>query len=755
MKNIKITLMLLLMVSLVLFALTSCDVVNKVTGMISGSDNNQPEPEHTHSFGEATCVSPATCECGATDGEALGHSIVADKGSDPTCTEAGLTDGEHCERCDYKVEQTAIEAKGHTYISYVVSASCTEKGYTFHTCRICGDTYNDNETEPVGHTYIPVVIEPTCTVAGHTHYTCYACADSYVADEIAATGHSYEAVVTDPTCTEPGSTVYTCSACGDTYTEEIPATGHTYVEGVCGCGEKDPDYHFHSYVDVVTTPATCTATGVMTPTCACGATLDPVDIEMIPHIDSDLDITCDYEGCTKRILPEADSTISLFTANHMIIISLTSNYYVEGVVTSVEDARNGKFVITDEAGDTILIYLPVDENGLTHANWVSKVLVGDVVRVYGKPVNTSGLNTTEKAAIKSGVLTFITKHPHVFGEPTCTKPGYCECGQDGPVALGHADNDGDSLCDACGWNVNYGIENITTKYSDIKETDKVDTTVGIATFEGVDFNVIFEKGTASFNTNGSDHMRMNKGNKVTIQSLNGKKIVGLAIAASSSSYVDELELFLQAAGYEYTIDGAELIIYFEATECLVIENTSNKAQRIAGFKVIYDNPVVKAEPVTVVMANTITDTQTTYMTGGNDAELVGLDPTIFTVTANKGSLANNVVLYYRSTLNVPSQIRLSSASGTGHSITVSAAEGYEISSIKITFTTTANHRGYVVTSADGTTLYSVATDATFESVDAATAIVDVNGSAFTITNVFTTANKPVWIAAIEITYVEK
>ena len=751
MKNIKITLMLLLLVSLVLFALTSCDVVNKVTGMITGGDK---QPEHTHSFGEATCVSPATCECGATDGEALGHSIVVDKGTAPTCTESGLADGEHCERCDYKVDKAPLDANGHTYISYVVSASCTESGYTFHTCRNCGDTYTENETEPVGHTYIPVVIEPTCTVAGNTHYTCYACADSYVADETAATGHSYEAVTTNPTCTEAGSTVYTC-ACGDTYTEEIPATGHSYVEGVCGCGEKDPDYHVHSYVDVVTTPATCTATGVMTPTCACGDTLDPVDIDMIPHVDLNLDITCDYEGCTKRILPEADSTISLFTANHMIIISLTSNYYVEGVVTSVEDARNGKFVITDEAGDTILIYLPVDENGLTHANWVSKVLVGDVVRVYGKPVNTSGLNTTEKAAIKSGVLTFITKHPHVFGEPTCTKPGYCECGQDGPVALGHADNDGDSLCDACGWNVNYGIENITTKYSDIKETDKVDTTVGIATFEGVDFNVIFEKGTASFNTNGSDHMRMNKGNKVTIQSLNGKKIVGLVIAASSSSYVDELELFLQAAGYEYTVDGVELIVYFDATECLVIENTSNKAQRIAGFKVIYDNPVVKAEPVTVVMANTITDTQTTYMTGGNDAELVGLDPTIFTVTSNKGSVANHVVLYYKASLNVPSQIRLSSSTGTGHSITVSAAEGYEISSIKITFTTTANHRGYVVTGADGTTLYSVATDATFESVDAATAIVDVNGSAFTITNVFTTTSKPVWIAAIEITYVEK
>ena len=518
--------------------------------------------------------------------------------------------------------------------------------------------------------------------------------------------------------------------------------------------EGAAEVHEHSYENVVTLAPTCTAVGSATPTCSCGETLEPVELEMIPHVDENLDITCDYDGCTKRILPAGDSKISLFTANHMIVISLTNNYYVEGTVTSVEDARNGKFIITDDAGDTILIYMPVDADGITHANWVSKVVVGDVVSVYGKPVNPAGLNTTEKAAVKSGVLTFITKHPHVFGEPTCTKPGYCECGQDGPVALGHADNDGDKLCDACGWNVTHSIENVTTKYSEIKDTDKVDTTNGVATFNGVDFDVIFEKNTSSFNTNGTDHMRMNKGNKVTIQSLNGKKIVGLIIAASSSSYVDELELFLQAAGYEYTVDGTEATIYFDATESIVIENTSSKAQRIAGFKVIYEAPAAKAEPVTVVMANTITDTQSSYMTGGNDAALVGLDPSIFTVTGDKGNMANNVVLYYKSTLNVPSQIRLSSSTGAGHSITVSAAEGYKISSIKITFTTTANHRGYVVTGADGTTLYSVATDATFDSVDAATAIVDVNGSSFTITNAFTVANKPVWIAAIEITYEE-
>ena len=56
-------------------------------------------------------------------------------------------------------------------------------------------------------------------------------------------GHSYTSkVTTAATCTTAGVKTYTCE-CGHTYTEEIPATGHTYVDGVCTvCGAVDPDY---------------------------------------------------------------------------------------------------------------------------------------------------------------------------------------------------------------------------------------------------------------------------------------------------------------------------------------------------------------------------------------------------------------------------------------------------------------------------------------------------------------------------------
>ena len=41
--------------------------------------------------------------------------MVTDEAVAPTCTETGLTAGEHCSRCDHKVPQEVVDALGHTY----------------------------------------------------------------------------------------------------------------------------------------------------------------------------------------------------------------------------------------------------------------------------------------------------------------------------------------------------------------------------------------------------------------------------------------------------------------------------------------------------------------------------------------------------------------------------------------------------------------------------------------------------------------
>ena len=48
----------------------------------------------------------------------------------------------------------------------------------------------------------------------------------------------------EPTCTEAGHQGLDCINCDYTKANVIPATGHSYEDGVCTvCGEADPDYN--------------------------------------------------------------------------------------------------------------------------------------------------------------------------------------------------------------------------------------------------------------------------------------------------------------------------------------------------------------------------------------------------------------------------------------------------------------------------------------------------------------------------------
>ena len=62
-----------------------------------------------HSFSEATCTVPATCACGATEGEALGHQLVVTGCKKPTLCEPGATGTTTCGVCgEVFSESTAI-----------------------------------------------------------------------------------------------------------------------------------------------------------------------------------------------------------------------------------------------------------------------------------------------------------------------------------------------------------------------------------------------------------------------------------------------------------------------------------------------------------------------------------------------------------------------------------------------------------------------------------------------------------------------
>ena len=72
------------------------------------------------------------------------------------------------------------------------------------------------------HSYTAVVTAPTCTEKGYTTHTC-SCGDSYVDTYTDALGHAWDSgtVTKQPTATETGVRTYTCTRCNETKTESI------------------------------------------------------------------------------------------------------------------------------------------------------------------------------------------------------------------------------------------------------------------------------------------------------------------------------------------------------------------------------------------------------------------------------------------------------------------------------------------------------------------------------------------------------
>ena len=93
------------------------------------------------------------------------------------------------------------------------------------------------------HSYTAVVTPPTCTEKGYTTHTC-ACGDSYVDTYTDALGHAWDSgkVTKQPTATETGIRTFTCARCSATKTETIPATGSVDVTQMFTDVEKNWAY---------------------------------------------------------------------------------------------------------------------------------------------------------------------------------------------------------------------------------------------------------------------------------------------------------------------------------------------------------------------------------------------------------------------------------------------------------------------------------------------------------------------------------
>lgn len=180
--------------------------------------------------------------------DASAHTkLVKTEAKTETCEEAGNIDYWTCEGCNkiygdeeattqISIDDTVIAAKSHNMQKTAdkIEPTCEVPGKeAVYTCANgCGKTTGGEEIAALGHSYSSEVTAPTCTEKGYTTHTCAACNDSYKDSYIDATGHKWDdGVLTRPYMTVTRNTsdgiwndgyyTYTCTVCGETKTEEV------------------------------------------------------------------------------------------------------------------------------------------------------------------------------------------------------------------------------------------------------------------------------------------------------------------------------------------------------------------------------------------------------------------------------------------------------------------------------------------------------------------------------------------------------
>ena len=188
------------------------------------------------------------------------HSY-ADAVTAPTCTEKGYTT--HTCECGDSYTDTYVDAIGHDFGAWTQTKAptCTEKGEEKRTCSRC-DAFETREIAAHGHTeVVDAAVPATCTEAGKTEGKhCSVCGTVLVAQEtVDALGHDYGAWTQTkaPTCTEKGEEKRTCSRCDAFETREIAALGHNFVDWtqtkIPTCTEKGEEKSVCSRCDAIET----------------------------------------------------------------------------------------------------------------------------------------------------------------------------------------------------------------------------------------------------------------------------------------------------------------------------------------------------------------------------------------------------------------------------------------------------------------------------------------------------------------------
>lgn len=387
MSKMKKIILTLLCLALTVFVLVACDAGDENAVETDESTSEGTSLETSADSDEETSdeVSAETSEETSTETEHVHEWSKWKITVEATCT----ADGEESRSCNCGEKQTREVARlAHSYTSSVTAPSCTEKGYTTHTCS-CDDSYKDTYVDATGHSMEAwtTVTASTCTANGTERRHCSKC-DHYETRTIYAKGHTYTSVVTPPTCTAQGYTTYTCN-CGGSYVDNyVNATGHRYDGGT------------------IVTEATCVQSGQKKYTCtASNCNYSYTESYSLPTYTA----TEIYNQAVKYvgeivIYDKSGAELALGTG---FVISadgkIVTNYHViDGAYSAKITINNTTYPITtilayDESID--LAVLKINATGLAYAHVCKKaVQTGETVYAIG---SSKGLTNT----FSQGIIT--------------------------------------------------------------------------------------------------------------------------------------------------------------------------------------------------------------------------------------------------------------------------------------------------------------------------------------------------------------
>ncbi|MBE6928018.1 MAG: hypothetical protein E7467_05970 [Ruminococcaceae bacterium] len=226
-----------------------------------------------------TCTEPGEEKVVCQDcGEVISTKVLPTSGHTydavvtmPTCTEDGYTTY-ICDCGDRYINNT-VKATGHSYKAVLtVKPGCLTEGLKTYTCS-CGDRYTE-KVAPSGHNYHAQLVSANCTQAGYTVHTCENCGDSYQDSYIAAFGHD---IVYNPH--NDGTHDEACVNCTYKVTENC-----VFADGICACGTLEKLVCEHAATTTTTVEATCKTDGSITTVCdACGEILENRIISATGH----------------------------------------------------------------------------------------------------------------------------------------------------------------------------------------------------------------------------------------------------------------------------------------------------------------------------------------------------------------------------------------------------------------------------------------------------------------------------------------